>query len=139
MYAIIAGSGRLGVGVAKALSAQGHDVVVVDAGAERRALGDGFDGIIVDGSPIDFTVLEGAGLDKADLFIAASGDDRRNILAAQIAADYGVPRVLVRIVDTELERFYAGIGLATVCPTTSAINQILGAVAEASVPAGGGR
>ncbi len=135
MYAIIAGCGRLGSGVARALSASGHDVVVVDVGAERRLVGDGFDGLIVDGSPVDEDVLALAGMKRADLFIAATGDDKSNIMAVQMAvAVFGVPKALARVSDPELERFYRGQGLSTVCPTSTGINQIIATIQEEAFP-----
>jgi trk system potassium uptake protein TrkA len=139
MYAIIAGCGRLGSGVARALSAKGHDVVVVDVGAERRLVGDGFDGLIVDGSPVDEDVLALAGMKKADLFIAATNDDNRNIMAVQMAvAVFGVPKALARVSDPELERFYRGQGLSTVCPTSTGINQIMSTIQEGAFSTLGG-
>jgi len=139
MYAIIAGCGRLGSGVARALSAKGHDVVVVDVGAERRLVGDGFDGLIVDGSPVDEDVLALAGMKKADLFIAATNDDKRNIMAVQMAvAVFGVPKALARVSDPELERFYRGQGLSTVCPTSTGINQIISTIQAESFSTLGG-
>lgn len=139
MYAIIAGCGRLGSGVARALSAKGHDVVVVDVGAERRLVGEGFDGLIVDGSPVDEDVLALAGMKRADLFVAATSDDKRNIMAVQMAvAVFGVPKALARVSDPELERFYHGQGVATVCPTSTGINQIIATIQEEAFSALGG-
>jgi len=139
MYVIIAGCGRLGSGVARALSAKGNDVVVVDEGAERRLVGDGFDGLIVDGSPVDEDVLALAGMKKADLFIAATSDDNRNIMAVQMAtAVFGVPRALARVSDPELERFYRGQGLSTVCPTSTGINQIISKIQQEAFSTLGG-
>jgi trk system potassium uptake protein len=139
MYAIIAGCGRLGSGIARALSAKGHDVVVVDEGAERRLVGDGFDGLIVDGSPVDNDVMMIAGMKKADLFIAATNDDNRNIMAVQMAkAVYGVPKSLARVSNPELERFYRGQGIATVGSTSTGINQIIATILEESFSTLGG-
>ncbi len=139
MYVIIAGCGRLGSGVARTLSAKGNDVVVVDVGAERRLVGDGFDGLIVDGSPVDEDVLALAGMKKADLFIAATSDDNSNIMAVQMAmAVFGVPKALARVSDPELERFYRGQGLSTVCPTSTGINQIMAQILQDSFSTLGG-
>ncbi|HUW69539.1 MAG TPA: TrkA family potassium uptake protein [bacterium] len=139
MYVIIAGCGRLGSGVARALSAKGNDVVVVDEGAERRLVGDGFDGLIVDGSPVDEDVLALAGMKKADLFIAATSDDNRNIMAVQMAmAVFGVPKAIARVSDPELERFYRAQGLSTVCPTSTGINQIVSKIQQESFSTLGG-
>jgi len=126
MFAMIAGGGRLGAGLAKVLSGQGHDVVVVDEQIDARRLGNGFDGITVNGSPTDRDVLGKAGIGKADLFVAATSDDSTNAMAIQIAKEvFHVPTVLARISDPDRERFFKSLGLNTVCPTTTGINQIL--------------
>lgn len=133
MFALVAGCGRLGSGLARALSSQGNDVVIVDAEIDPRKLGGDFDGVTVVGSPIDEETLEGAGIRKADLFLAATADDRLNAMAAQIAREiFAVPAVLARISDPALEEFYRGLGLDTVCPTSTAINQILDLIRDSS-------
>lgn len=129
MYAIITGSGRLGTGVAKALAEKGHDVVIVDEGADLRLVGDGFDGLVVEGSPIDGDVLALAGIKKADLLVAATSDDRRNILSVQLAVEmYHVPKAIARVSDPSLADFYRRQGVTTVCPTATGINQVMACI-----------
>lgn len=136
MYAIITGCGRLGTGVARALAEKGHDVVVVDEGADFRLVGDGFDGLVVDGSPIDSEVLALAGMPKADLLVAATSDDKRNILTAQIAVEmFHVPTAIARVSDPSLAAFYRSQGVSTVCPTATGINQVMATIQGESFPA----
>lgn len=133
MFVIVAGCGKLGSGLARVLSSQGHDVTIVGEDIDRRRLGGEFDGVVVEGNPIDEDILERAGMGKADLFVAATADDRLNAMAAQVAREiFRVPAALARISDPMLEAFYSGIGLDTVCPTSTAINQILDLILERS-------
>jgi trk system potassium uptake protein TrkA len=126
MYAIVAGCGKLGSGLAKVLSSQGHDVVAVCEEKERACLEHGFDGVTVCGNPSDTDVLLKAGVEKAQLLVAATGDDNLNVMVIQIARElFHVPMVLARISDPDREKFYKGMGLSTVCPTTTGINQII--------------
>jgi trk system potassium uptake protein len=126
MFTVIAGCGRLGAGLAKVLSGQGHDVVVVAEEIDRNRLGNGFDGITVSGNPTDGDVLQKAGIGTAELFVAATSDDSTNVMAIQVAKEvFHVPTVLARISDPDRERFYRSLGLNTVCPTTTGIKQIL--------------
>jgi trk system potassium uptake protein TrkA len=132
MFVIIAGCGRLGAGLARVLSSQGHDVAVVGEDIDPRRLGGEFDGITVAGNPVDEEILDRAGARKADLFVAATADDRLNAMAAQIAREiFRVPSVLARISDPAMEAFYRELGLDTVCPTSTAINQVLDLIREA--------
>lgn len=129
MYAIITGCGRLGTGVARALAEKGNDVVVVDVGADPGLVGDGFDGMVVDGSPIDGEVLTLAGVKKADLLVAATAHDSANILTAQLGTEFfKVPKAIARVSNPRLAAFYRAQGMATVCPTATGINQVLAAI-----------
>lgn len=126
MFVIVAGSGRLGAGLARTLSMQGNDVVVVSKSLDSRWLGAEFDGVTIEGDPIEEEVLERAGIRKAEIFVAATSEDVVNAMAAQIAREvFGVPLAIARMTDPARERFYGELGLVTVCPTSTGINQIL--------------
>ena len=136
MHVIILGCGGAGAGLARALSSQGHDVVVVDDAIDQKRLGNEFDGIAIAGSPTDEEVLRKAGIADAQALVAATTDDHTNVMAAQIAREmFHVPRVLTWISDPDREEFYRGLGLETVCPIATAIDQILGNLAPGR-PAG---
>lgn len=129
MYAIITGCGRLGTGVAKALAEKGHDVVIVDEEADLHLVGDGFDGLVMEGSPVDSKVLISAGIKKAELLVAATADDRKNILTVQLAVEmFHVPKAIARVSDPALSDFYHEQGLSTVCPTATGINQVMASI-----------
>jgi trk system potassium uptake protein TrkA len=129
MLIVVAGCGRLGAGLARALSAQGHDVVVVDLDVDAKRLGNEFDGIVVTGNPIDEDALRKARIAEAQVFVAATADDSTNVMAIQIAEEiFHVPVVLARISDPDREEFYRTLGLRTVCPTKTGIEQILGLI-----------
>jgi trk system potassium uptake protein TrkA len=131
MFVIIAGNGRLAVGLARSMSSRKDDVVIVDTGIDALSLGSDFDGIVVDGDPMDMETIKRAGIERCDLFIAATGDDNVNIACAEAAtALFKVPKTLARIADPELEDFYRGLGLVTVCPTATGINQVLDMIAQ---------
>ncbi|MCE5256026.1 MAG: TrkA family potassium uptake protein [Spirochaetaceae bacterium] len=128
---MIVGSGRLGIGLARALSSRQDDVVVIDHGLDAGRFLDDFDGVMVDGDPMDMTVLEKSGIRQTGLFIAVTADDNVNIVCAQAARKlFGVPKALARIADPEREAFFKKIGVNTVCPTATGINQVLEIIQE---------
>ena len=134
MYVIIAGCGKLGSGLAKVLSSQGHDVVAICSETERASLQRGFDGVVVCGNPTDADVLRAAGAEKAALLVAATADDNLNVMVIQIARQFfKIPTVLARVSDPEREKLYKDMGLSTVCPTTTGINQILRLVQDGTL------
>ena len=113
MFVLIAGSGKLGIGLARAMSSRQDDVVIVD------------------GDPMDLDVLEKAGIRKAKLFIAVTADDNVNVFCVEAARTlFGVPKALARIADPDREAFFREAGLETVCPTISGINQVLEIILE---------
>lgn len=135
MYIIIVGCGSVGAGLANTLSAEGHNVVVVDRqpGAFDR-LGRGFNGLTVTGTGIDEDVLRRAGIEKSDALAAVTSSDNTNIMVAQIAQQlFKVPRVVARVFDPDREYAYKEFGLDTVSPTHMGVIQIRNAVVVGSI------
>ncbi len=126
MYVIIIGSGRMGAELATGLSAEGHDVVVVDKEKEAfKWLGTDFNGLTIVGTGIDEDVLKKAGIEKADVFVSLTSVDNVNIMAAQIAKEiFKVQKVIARIYDPEREYSYHEFGLETVNPTVLSTRQV---------------
>jgi trk system potassium uptake protein TrkA len=127
MNVVIMGSGRVGARVASMLDVNGHRVTVVDLQSDAfRKLPDDFSGDTVIGTGIDEDVLRVANIEQADVFIAVSENDNRNIMAAQVARKiFGVPQVILRIYDPVREDTYRRMGYSTVCPTTTVSAMIL--------------
>ena len=119
MRVVILGCGRSGAYLARMLSAEGHEVAVIDnASAAFKRLDPDFSGRVVVGTGIDEDVLRRAGIEGADAFVAVTNGDNTNVMAAQVAREiFGVPRVICRIYDPLREEIYRGLGLETICPT----------------------
>lgn len=126
MYVIVAGCGSLGAELARTLAEEGQDVVVIDRDrAAFERLGPAFDGITVAGTAIDADVLRQAGADRADALAAVTGSDQVNLMVGQVVARlFGLPRVVIRVSDPQLEEIYRGLGFVTVRPGKSAVTQV---------------
>ena len=117
---VIMGCGRTGSWLANLLDAAGHSVTVMDVETYsfRRLLPD-FKGKAVIGNGIEQEALKKAGIEQAEIFIAVTQGDNRNIMAAQIAKHiFNVPRVICRIYDPLRQEIYQTLGLETISPTT---------------------
>jgi trk system potassium uptake protein TrkA len=69
MYVIIVRCGRVGSELAKLLSQESHNVVVIDKSAQSfDRLGGGFNGLTIAGNGFDLALLRQAGIEKADAF-----------------------------------------------------------------------
>jgi trk system potassium uptake protein TrkA len=119
MKVIIMGCGRIGSQVSELMSAQGHDVTVIDHDSNAvDRLGPNFKGRIVHGLGFDRNVLVEAGIEQADAFVTASSSDNANIVAARIARNiFRVPRVVARLYDPNRAEVYRRLGLTTISST----------------------
>jgi len=129
--AMIVGCGRVGARLADRLARAGHDVTILDTSSRAfERLPADFAGRAVRGNGIDEDVLRRAGLTGADLFVALTEGDNRNVLMAQLAREtFAVPRVIAKVNDPVRAEAYAALGLATLCRTTileSAVLEYLG-------------
>jgi trk system potassium uptake protein len=142
MMVLIVGAGRVGSAVARSALSAGHDVSILDEDPlshERLEVGmdssweDG-GGRFTVGTALEIEALEAAGIAEADVFIASTDGDNTNLVIAQIAQKrFGVPKVIVRVLDPARSEWYAQQGLHTICPTKSAISELEGALMEVSV------
>ena len=119
MKIVIMGCGRAGAHLAGLMDAEGHQVTVMDLDSYSfRWLPRSFKGTAIVGNGIDEDALKRAGIGEADVFVAVTQGDNRNIMAAQIAKHiFRVPKVICRIYDPIREELYHRLGLQTICPT----------------------
>lgn len=106
MRIVIVGAGEVGYSVARNLSADGHDIVIVEEDEERAAQAEEtLDVMVVNGNGARPSVLAKAGITgkKSDvmMLIACTNRDEVNLMACWIAKRSGVPHVIARAVGLE--------------------------------------
>lgn len=98
MNIIIVGCGKVGMSLAERLSAEGHDLVVVDVSAQRiEEMSSRFDIMGIVGNGASFNVQQEAGIENADLFIAVTAADELNLLCCLIAKKSGHCATIARV------------------------------------------
>jgi len=119
MKIIIMGCGRVGARLATLLDADGHEVTVLDNDTYSfRRLPSSFGGTALYGQGLSQSSLQRAGIEEADVFVAMTQGDNRNVMSCQIAKHiFNVPRVMCRIYDPLREEMYHTLGLETLSPT----------------------
>jgi len=119
VYVIIVGCGRVGSELAKLLSNEGHNVVVIDKSrASFDRLGGTFNGLTMVGNGFDLALLKQAGIEKADAFCAVTNGDNTNLVSAQVAKTiFKVPKVLARVYDPQRAHIYTALGLDIISGT----------------------
>lgn len=102
MKIVIAGAGEVGTHLAKMLSKENHEIVLIDEDSEKlEKIANQVDLMTVIGAANSIHDLKEAGVGKANLFIAVTPFESRNILACIIAKDLGVEKTLARINNAE--------------------------------------
>ncbi|MFA4888942.1 MAG: TrkA family potassium uptake protein [Candidatus Omnitrophota bacterium] len=119
MYVIIVGCGRVGSELAKLLSNEGNNVVVIDKSQESfDRLGGTFNGLTMVGNGFDLKLLKQVGIEKADAFCAVTNGDNTNLISAQVAKKiFNVPKVLARVYDPQRAHIYTALGLDIISGT----------------------
>jgi trk system potassium uptake protein TrkA len=132
MFILIVGCGRVGSAVAKQALDAGHEVSVLDSDPlsherldkDQTTSWEDAGGRFTVGTALEIDALIEAGIEQADVFLAATSGDNTNLVIAQIAQRrYNVPRVVVRVADPGRAAWYGEQGLHTVSPTQQAIDQ----------------
>ncbi len=137
MKVVIAGAGEVGTHLARMLSNEEHDIVLLDDSPEKLAkISSDVDLMTYTGSAHSFQDLKQTGLAKADLFIAVTPFEERNVLACSMASYLGVGRTIARINNSEYlkERYrfklnHMGIN-ELIYPESLAAKEIVAAVKQ---------
>ena len=102
MKIIIAGAGNVGTHLAKLLSREKQDIILMDDDEEKlTALSSNFDLLTVTASPSSISGLKEVGVKEADLFIAGTPDESRNMTACMLATNLGAKKTVARIDNYE--------------------------------------
>lgn len=135
MKIIIAGAGAVGTHLAKLLSGEKQDIILIDDDEERLGkLGSNFDLLAVNIPPTSISGLKEAGVAGADLFIAVTPDESRNMTACMLATSLGAKKTVARINNYEYllpkhKEFFAKLGVdSLIYPEMLAAKEIVDAV-----------
>ncbi len=117
MRIVVIGCGKIGGTLAGLLSEEEHDVVAVDTSeAVTSRLADSYDVMSIQGNGATLTVQREAGVDKADLVIAATEGDEANLLCCLLARKLGAKHTIARVRDPafaeQLEYMREELGLS---------------------------
>ncbi|MCL6440549.1 MAG: NAD-binding protein [Thermoleophilum sp.] len=127
MYVIIVGAGKVGWNLARELINKGHEVTVIESNLRRyQIVEEELEHAIQYGDGSELWVLERAGIERADLVIAVTGDDEDNILISQVAREkYGVPRIVARCNNPRNLQHFKLLGISPVVSATDLILRLI--------------
>jgi trk system potassium uptake protein len=127
MYVIIAGAGKVGWNLARELMFKGHEVTVIEGKRSRYlTVEQELEHAIHYGDATELWVLERAGIQRADLVIAVTGDDEDNLLICQIAKEkYLCDRIIARVNNPRNRRYFELLGVQPVVSATDLILRLI--------------
>jgi len=127
MYAVIVGGGKVGLNLTRELLEKGHEVTLVEQRRDRYlAMEDELEHVVQYGDGTELWVLERAGLQRADLLVAVTGDDEDNILICQIAREkYLVERIISRVNNPRNRQYFELLGIRPVVSATDLILRLI--------------
>ena len=124
MYVVVVGAGKVGWNLARELIDKGNELTLIESDRQRYAtVEEELEHAVQFGDGSELWVLERAGIERADMVIAVTGDDEDNILICQVAREkYGVERVIARCNNPRNLQHFELLGVK---PAVSATDLIL--------------
>ncbi len=134
MRVAIAGAGNVGRSIATELVANGHEVLLIDSDARMQTAHDVRGAHWYIGDACELQNLEDANLDSYDVSIAATGDDKVNLVHSLLAkTEFGVPRTVGRVNNPHNEWMFDAMWGVDVAVSTP---RIMSALVEEAVSTG---
>jgi len=132
MYVVVIGGGNVGYYLTKELLAAGHEVVMIEKDPARaRSIADELGSIVIPNDGCEGRYQAEAGMGRADVVAAVTGDDEDNLVACQVAKmRFNVPRAIARVNNPKNEALFRRLAIDdTVSPTRAIL-----AVIEHEIP-----
>ena len=117
MRIVIAGAGNVGTHLAKLLAGENQDIILIDESEDKLSRMDSsFDLMTIQESPVSLYGLKEAGAGAADLFVAVTPDESRNLISCQLAHFLGAKKTVARIDNYEYlqpknKEYFSSIGV----------------------------
>lgn len=132
MYIIIVGGGKVGYYLMKSMVERGDEVCLIEQSKSIcEKIAEEFNDMIIWGDGTSLDVLRDAGIESADVIVAATGKDEENLAICQIARmNYNIGKTIARINNPKNIQVFKALGVdKTVC-STEVIANLIGQTAQ---------
>ncbi len=133
MRIVIAGAGEVGSHLAKMLSSESHDIVLIDCDEDKlRDIGSLYDLMTIHGSATSISLLKDASIKRVDLFLAVTQSEEINITATILSKKLGAKKTIARIDNKEYlhpsnKEIFLSLGIDyMIYPEMIAANEVVG-------------
>jgi len=127
MYILIVGAGKVGYFLAKRLIASKHTVSIIDKDkANCEEIARELEALVISGDGCDPRILEEAGIERADVLAAVTGDDEDNLIICQLAKEkFNIHRTVGRVNNPDDERTFSELGIDVPVDSTKIIAKVI--------------
>lgn len=127
MYVIVVGGGKVGLNLTRELMAKGHEVTLIEDNRRRYTiLEPQLEHVVHFGDGTELWVLERAGVERADMVIAVTGDDEDNIIISQVARKkYGRDKIIARCNNIRNMQHFELLEITPVISSTDLILRLI--------------
>ena len=127
MYVIIAGGGKVGHYLTRALADAGHEVLLIEKDRARvDYLAEDLDEVVTFGDACEVRTMRETGMERADVVVAVTGDDEDNLVICQLAkSKFQVPRAISKVNNPENDAIFKALGIDTTVSSTRIIFNLI--------------
>lgn len=127
MYLIVAGGGKIGYYLTKTLVNEGYEVLLIEKDRRKVEIySDRFGSVVMQGDACEASTLAVAGTSRADVVVAATGDDEDNLVICQMAKKkFNVRRTIARINNPKNEEIFRRLGIDVTVSQTNVILSLI--------------
>jgi len=127
MYIILIGGGNVGFHLATSLTNSGETVVIIEKDYEKcRYISENLKVLVINGNGCERRYLKEAGIERADVLAAVTGNDETNLIACQVAQkSFSIKRTVARVNDPRNEYTFNQLGIDVPVNSTSIIAKII--------------
>jgi len=127
MYIVVVGAGKVGYFLAKRLCLNKHTVSIVDKDKQLcEDAAKALEALVINGDGCDPNILEEAGISRADVVAAVTGDDEDNLIICQLAKEiFKVKRAVGRVNNPDNEHTFSELGVDVPVDSTKIISKII--------------
>ncbi|MEW6100951.1 MAG: TrkA family potassium uptake protein [Candidatus Omnitrophota bacterium] len=127
MYIVIVGAGKVGYFLAKRLIASKHTVAIVDKEKNIcEEIAKEIEAFVINGDGCEPRILEEAGIERADVLAAVTGEDEDNLIICQLAKEkFNLRRTVGRVNNPDNEHLFSELGIDVPVDATKIIAKIV--------------